>query len=1696
MFGMKKIYLFCSLCILFVFPVSAQVIGNEWINYNQFYYKFPITQTGIYRITPATLANSGVYFANVDPRNFQVFGRGQELPIFVKGENDLDGIFNGSDFIEFYAQRNDGWLDTLIHDSPSNQTNPYYSLFTDTAFYFLTWNTSFTNLRMAVSVSDTDTAAYIPEPFFLQDRLEYFSSKYYQGETDAAKVTDPEYTDGEGWMSNSFGAGSSKTIALKTTNLYANGPDAVLKTTVSAWTKDFAVLENNHTKVSLDAILLFDSAYNGYKTFHHQFLLPTTVLNATTSNLKIESIDIPGVQSDQYVAVAFAHLKYPHTFNMEQSDSVFIHIPNTILQTKTRFNIQNFNANSTVYLYDLNDRRRITALPVTGGYSLLFANFNKNFEGFLTSESHIKTIAKVVAVTPTAKFTNYAATLPLQPDYLMITHTKLLGEAVNYKNYRSSVAGGSHKVLLANIDELYDQYVYGIRRNPLAMRQFAKDALKNWAKKAEYLFLVGKGVSTTDLNHEYYRNDATILDQNLVPSFGLPPCDNLITNHIFDSLLFAPAIPTGRIAAKNPQDLANYLSKVIEYESAPRASWMKNVLHFGGGTSISEQTSFAGFLNNYKNIIEDTAFGGSVYTFLKSTSAPIQITLSDSVKQLIETGASLLTFFGHASGSSFDQSIDQPQGYNNSGRYPLILANSCYSGNIHNPIGQGESTINEDYVLYANGGAIAFIAQVGQGMATFLNNYSTDFYNQIGRYNYGKPMSHSMKRTVKDIQANYLHMKALVLEMTLHGDPALVLNSFALPDYSIRPQDIYFSSGTNGSSTITAGLDTFYVNVKISNIARATADSSVLHVKRIFPGNVPPVSFDTIIKGIHNNETFQIKFPIDRINGIGLNKFEVVVDYSNTIDELDNSGNNTATAELNIISGFVSPLYPYDFSIVPNSTISLLASTFDPLAPAANYYFELDTNDVFSSFSPMYRSTTINSPGGILSWQVPLTLQDSMVYYWRVRKESEPGQAPFWKQSSFQYIPGKEGWSQAHFPQFKNDEYRFLKYDSLQRKFKFLPASRNLSCTTNNADNSNITALFTSSYSIDGQLQDEASCQFTYKIQVAIIDSLTLEAWGNRWTDNSVNPPYVYNPTHYYGNRNDNGSCRNQVEKYFLFDVNDTAQMRGLVTMLRDSVPVGNYILAYTWYKPTAGWASNKANVFAQFSQFGFDTLSSIYATRPWIFFTQKGKPSSTQYVIGDSLFSQISLNATIKNNRKSGEMLSRLIGPATQWTSLNWQAHSIEQPSNDNIRIKLMGVQSNGQEVTLMDTSNVFKGSRNLQNVSAGQFPYLKLYAYTADEINYTPSQLKRWQIVYDEMPEAAVNPLKAFSFQSNQVQEGDKINCKVAIENITNKNMDSLLVRFWLVDKSRVIHELKQQRYKKLLAHDTLVASVSFSSLGFDGKNTLWMEANPLKSGANVYDQIEQFHFNNFLQKEFVANKDKANPLLDVTFDGIHILNGDLVSAKPAISIQLKDESKYLALDNENLFKVFIRYPNQSTDVLIPFDGSTLRFVPASLPDNRCKVEFSPVLEEDGKYELIVQAKDKSNNQSGDIDYRIAFEVINESSITEVMNYPNPFSTATRFVFTLTGSEVPQQFRIQVMTITGKVVREIFQDELGPIHIGRNITQYAWDGKDNFGDQLANGVYFYRTVTQLNGEATEKRATDADAYFKKGWGKMYLLK
>ena len=86
--------------------------------------------------------------------------------------------------------------------------------------------------------------------------------------------------------------------------------------------------------------------------------------------------------------------------------------------------------------------------------------------------------------------------------------------------------------------------------------------------------------------------------------------------------------------------------------------------------------------------------------------------------------------------------------------------------------------------------------------------------------------------------------------------------------------------------------------------------------------------------------------------------------------------------------------------------------------------------------------------------------------------------------------------------------------------------------------------------------------------------------------------------------------------------------------------------------------------------------------------------------------------------------------------------------------------------------------------------------------------------------------------------------------------------------------------------------------------------------------------------------------------------------------------------------------------------------------------------------------------------------------------------------------------------MTVTGQIVREITQEELGSIHVGLNKTDFAWDGTDQFGDKLANGVYLYRvTARKANGQPYEiindaENGGKLDTYFKGGFGKMYLMR
>ena len=123
----KIVFLFFFL----VFHLSnfSQSLGNEWINYNQQYFHFPIFETGIYRLDFETinnhLINLGVSINNIPHNNFQVFGKEKEVSLLVK-DNNNNGFLDPLEYIEFYAEKNDGWLDSLVYDSSHFMPDEYY----------------------------------------------------------------------------------------------------------------------------------------------------------------------------------------------------------------------------------------------------------------------------------------------------------------------------------------------------------------------------------------------------------------------------------------------------------------------------------------------------------------------------------------------------------------------------------------------------------------------------------------------------------------------------------------------------------------------------------------------------------------------------------------------------------------------------------------------------------------------------------------------------------------------------------------------------------------------------------------------------------------------------------------------------------------------------------------------------------------------------------------------------------------------------------------------------------------------------------------------------------------------------------------------------------------------------------------------------------------------------------------------------------------------------------------------------------------------------------------------------------------------------------------------------------------------------------------------------------------------------------
>ncbi len=199
-----------------------------------------------------------------------------------------------------------------------------------------------------------------------------------------------------------------------------------------------------------------------------------------------------------------------------------------------------------------------------------------------------------------------------------------------------------------------------------------------------------------------------------------------------------------------------------------------------------------------------------------------------------------------------------------------------------------------------------------------------------------------------------------------------------------------------------------------------------------------------------------------------------------------------------------------------------------------------------------------------------------------------------------------------------------------------------------------------------------------------------------------------------------------------------------------------------------------------------------------------------------------------------------------------------------------------------------------------------------------------------------------------------------------------------------------------------------------------------------------------------------DNIGPAIKAYLNDEKFVNGGVANENPILILKLADSSGIntagtgighdlvATLDNDNR-QYFILNDFYESE-LNSYQKGTVHFQLPSLTA--------------GPHTLKIKAWDVVNNSS---EYILEFNVASDEQLVlkHVLNYPNPFTTNTQFWFEHNRPGQELQVRVQIFTVSGKVIKTIKKTINTD---GNRSTEVDWDGRDEFGDKIGRGVYLYR--------------------------------
>ena len=746
---------------------------------------------GIYKITKSFLQSNGINVDGIDPHTIKIYGNGgnmqpdsiytarpidlQQIPILVRGEGD--GSFDAQDYILFYARSVNNWTYNYTTNLYAHHLNPYSAA----NYYWLCLNTAGNGMRMETVNSENN-----PNPLVVSSFKERV---FYEPEVNNL------LEEGNLWLSERHSANDPFLWNKTITGLQANS-DIYYSIRAAA-----RVVDPGNCPYYIN-FLLRDALSNVADYVLHLYCVSSGFENwvsvGTGSFIVNASQKTPPNSEQVQLSATFStnapvgdgyldwmEIQYIRRLNSAANDALEFDSPGAA--GPVEYNVSSFS-NDSIKVFDVTNHNGVKIIQPLSAT----AN-NVRFQKTQTKDN----LSRFVVMGPTGYKTptSISEKVPNQnlhgisdgSSVVIITHPDLIPAANRLKAKKEAGGPGDINYLKTTIytcDQIYNEFSGGLL-DPVAIRDFLKNAYENWQTKPVYVLLLGDG----DIDYKHI----LVQNKNWVPPYEITDDQiNQVQTYVTDDFYAnitgfsipnsPPDLSIGRIPARSLDEANKYLDKEDCYlDPSNNGYWKTKIIfvaddaHTSDGCEGNEHIPAAEELSTLYTpefMEEEKIYLPSYPTVITSQGRRKPDVNADIIKKWND-GCIGIHYVGHGSPDVWAHEYVLEKDVvmsllHNTCKYPFVSIASCDMSKFDDPLGQCAA---EEFTMAPLKGAIGTLAASRPVYAGDNEALMIDFFHNMYQRRDTLLLQERFGSAV--YQTKQTHFDVNSLKYILMGDPTI-----------------------------------------------------------------------------------------------------------------------------------------------------------------------------------------------------------------------------------------------------------------------------------------------------------------------------------------------------------------------------------------------------------------------------------------------------------------------------------------------------------------------------------------------------------------------------------------------------------------------------------------------------------------------------------------------------------------------------------------------------------------------------------------------------------------------------------------------------------------------------------------------------------------------------------------------------------